>query len=262
MISPILSQAKESGYIPEDKDISISNILSALWGDEDMADVLFKKILPNYIGGSDPRHDSSSKFSESHVEYDPQKIYDFFKEEYGSPVQYINPGNILSAVVTTAFKQGLGLDPDPKAGKFQEELISGVWDNPEAEGTPYSLDLWKIFQEYEKDYNALNPEGEKVVMDLFKRGLYNSRNLQGYQVMKDYKESLEKWGLEKGYMENSTYQEGIQKVLDEEGDWSYGSTSRKKAPFGDAAMNYLLNYYGGALPDMNYDESKDILDII
>ena len=151
-------------------------------------------------------------------------LYDLIKDEYGPVEDFINMPNILTALAKTSFKEYLGLDPDPKAGKFQDAIFEAFFQNPKDEETPSGKEVYDIFKEYEDYYDLFNPEGQKVIKDLLQRGLYNERAIRGY----------------------STMQEGI-KLLEEH---------EESKSFPELSINVDV------LPDVNYDNQKDILDII
>tara|TARA_R100000458_G_C8264311_1_gene239530 strand:+ start:1048 stop:1611 length:564 start_codon:yes stop_codon:yes gene_type:complete len=151
-------------------------------------------------------------------------IYDLIKDEYGPIEDFIKIPNILTALAKTSIKESLGLDPDPKAEKFQDAIFEAFFQNPKDEKTPSGKEVYDIFKEYEDYYDLFNLKGQKVIKDLLKRGLYNERAIRGY----------------------STMQEGI-KLLEEE---------EESKSFPERHINVDV------LPDVNYDNQKDILDII
>jgi hypothetical protein len=263
----LFKKGKESGYIP--KKASFGSAIKGIYGDEESLDAVIEGALPDYLY---PEY-TDAYFQEKGLpvpergSFKPKDLYKAFKDEYGNPADYINPGNLLAVAGKTATRGLLGLNPDPKKGKYEEEIIGGVFGDPSDKETPTGRELYDVFQEYEKDADIFNPEGERVVMDLLQRGLQNERNLRAYSVMKDAQEEL------LPLIESGEYPENLSNLG--EWGWGYGNRDERgeqiKEPLANAVYNYLIGsptnireeYTGfGNLPDVNYDNQLNVLDIV
>ena len=128
---------------------------------------------------------------------DVEDMVDVFEDEYGDAEQYIDKGNLYSAIGTSLLRFVTGQDPDPYAGKFGETLNNAWYGGyySRLEDPVPSEEVLPIFEGYQNKFGILNKEGVNVAKDIINRELYKGVNVNALRKLKSIKEGTSPYDI-------------------------------------------------------------------